>query len=223
MLNLPNEESGRGVVRQRRKDARPGELVAAALALFVERGFAATRLDDVAARAGVSKGTLYLYFDSKEALFKAVIQQGLVPVLDQVDELVARFEAGSSSELLTEMMIFWWRMVGQTALGGIPKLLISEARNFPETAAFYHQVVVRRGHEMVARVLERGIASKEFRTVDIDATVELLFAPILMLVVWRHSFGACESQCAHPFQQPEQFLRAHADLALRGLTPREST
>ena len=81
--------------RQRRKEARPAELMAAALELFVEKGFAATRLDDVAARAGVSKGTLYLYFDSKEALFKAVIQEGIVPILEEGAGLVDSF-AGSA-------------------------------------------------------------------------------------------------------------------------------
>jgi AcrR family transcriptional regulator len=83
-------------VRQRRKEARPSELLAAALDLFVERGFAATKLDDVAARAGVSKGTLYLYFASKEELFKAVIQQGILPMLDQGEERSEEHTSNSS-------------------------------------------------------------------------------------------------------------------------------
>ena len=92
---------------ERRKDARPGELAAAALELFIERGFAATRLDDVAKRAGVSKGTLYLYFDSKEDLFKAVIREGYVAPLAEAEQFLATFE-GSSSDLIREIFRRWW-------------------------------------------------------------------------------------------------------------------
>jgi AcrR family transcriptional regulator len=130
--------------RQRRKEARPAELTAAALELFVEKGFAGTRLDDVAARAGVSKGTLYLYFDSKEALFKAVIQEGIVPILEEGSDLVEAFK-GSASELLRLMVGEWWPRIGDTHLAGVPKLMISEARNFPELAIYYHDAVIVRG------------------------------------------------------------------------------
>lgn len=208
---LPNETA-----RQRRKQARPGELTAAALQMFVEKGFAATRLDDVAARAGVSKGTLYLYFDSKEALFKAVIQEGLVPTLDNADGLVDRFD-GNSADLMKALLKLWWESVGATPLGGIPKLLYSEARNFPEAADFYHREVIQRGNRLVRRVLERGIARGEFRAIDLDVTVELLFAPLLMLMIWRHSLGPCTSAANHPCHHPEKYLNAHIDLALNGL------
>ena len=122
---------------ERRKDARPSELTAAALELFVEKGFAATRLEDVAARAGVSKGTLYLYFDSKEELFKAVIQSAVVPVLAQGEQIFETF-TGTASDLLRELVQGWWRLFGSTPLSGIPKLMISEASNFPEIAKYYH-------------------------------------------------------------------------------------
>jgi len=124
--------------RQRRKEARPAELMAAALELFVSRGFAATRLDDVAAHAGVAKGTLYLYFDSKEALFKAVIQQGIVPILEQDAELVDSF-AGTSAELLQRLVLNWWQRVSDTPLGKISRIMMSEAGNFPELAGFLQQ------------------------------------------------------------------------------------
>src|SRR5512145_278407 len=91
--------SGIHVPRRRRKDARPAELTAAALDLFVEKGFAATRLDDVAARAGVSKGTLYLYFDSKEALFKAVVEDGIVPLFAAAEQQIADYQGGSADLL----------------------------------------------------------------------------------------------------------------------------
>ena len=127
--------------RRRRKDARPSELTAAALELFVDKGFAATRLDDVAARAGVSKGTLYLYFDSKEALFKAVIEEGIVPTLAAAELQLAEHN-GSSVALLRKLLFGWWQHIGGTRLAGVPKLIISESRNFPELAQYYHDKVI---------------------------------------------------------------------------------
>ncbi|MCJ7838090.1 MAG: TetR/AcrR family transcriptional regulator, partial [Burkholderiales bacterium] len=93
----------------RRKDARPEEIIAAALDLFVERGFAATRLDDVAARAGVSKGTLYLYFENQEDLFKAVVRGNVLPVLQHGEVLVGNF-SGSSADLVRKLVRGWWEL-----------------------------------------------------------------------------------------------------------------
>lgn len=198
--------------RQRRKQARPAELCAAALELFVEKGFAATRLEDIATRAGVSKGTLYLYFDGKEALFKAVIQEGIVPILEEGAGLVEGF-AGNCADLLRLLVMEWWKRIGASQLGGIPKLMISEARNFPDLAAYYNDAVITRGRELMRRVLQRGVASGEFRAVDVEAAIDVIFAPVLMLVVWRYSLGACG--CGR--NDPETYLATHLDLALHGL------
>src|SRR5207237_5701427 len=116
---------------QRRKEARPAEIVAAALEVFVERGFAAARLADVARRAGVTKGTVYLYFDSKEALFKAVVRETIVPVIAQGEALAQAF-TGSARELVERLVREYWRLVGETAVAGIPKLMMAEAATFPE-------------------------------------------------------------------------------------------
>ena len=97
----------------RRKDARPDEIIAAALDLFVERGFATTRLDDVATRAGVSKGTLYLYFENKEDLFKAVVRGNIVPVLLHGEQLLKDF-SGSSADLVRQLVRGWWEMTGSS-------------------------------------------------------------------------------------------------------------
>ncbi len=161
--------------RKRRKEARPSELTAAALSLFVEKGFAATRLEDVAVRAGVSKGTLYLYFDSKEALFKAVIQEGVVPVVAEGELIAARHE-GTSFELLERLLENWWNGIGETDYAGIPKLMVAEARNFPEVAQFYYENVIRRARALIGFALERGMASGEFRRMDIETTIEVLVA-----------------------------------------------
>jgi AcrR family transcriptional regulator len=197
-------------LRQRRKQARPAELLAAALDCFVERGFAAAKLDDIAAQAGVSKGTLYLYFGSKEELFKAVIQQGILPVLDEGDALLAQHE-GDARSLLQTMLLRWWQMVGATRLAGVPKLMISEAGNFPEVAQYYY--VILRGRELMRKVLERGIAAGEFRAVEVDSAIDVIFAPLLMLTIWRYSLGPCA--CGQ--QDPETYLRTHFDLLLNGL------
>lgn len=198
--------------RQRRKQARPAELLAAALDHFVERGFAATKLDDVAAQAGVSKGTLYLYFGSKEELFKAVIRQGIFPVLDEGEALLAQHD-GDARSLLQTMLLRWWQLVGATRLAGIPKLMISEAGNFPDVAQYYYEHVILRGRDLMRRVLERGIAAGEFRAVDIESAIDVIFAPLLMLTIWRYSLGPCA--CGQ--QDPETYLRTHFDLLLNGL------
>lgn len=198
--------------RQRRKEARPAELTAAALELFVEKGFVGTRLDDVAARAGVSKGTLYLYFDSKEALFKAVIREGILPILDEGAGMVDNF-TGSSADLLRGLILEWWKRIGSTSLGGVPKLMISESGNFPELATYYHDTVIMRGRELMRRVLQRGMASGEFRAVEVETAIDVIFAPVIMMLIWRYSLGACG--CAS--HDPAAYLGTHLDLALNGL------
>ncbi len=197
---------------ERRKEARPGELLEAALELFAEKGFAATRLDNVASRAGVSKGTLYLYFDSKEELFKAVVRSGIVRAIEEGEALVEQFK-GSASELLRVFVLGWWERIGSTSLSGIPKLMLSEARNFPELADFYYKEVIQRGEQVFRRALERGIESGEFRRVDIGYAVQVLLSPIVMLSVWRHSLGYCQSQPSDPLR----YLETYLDLALAGL------
>ncbi len=199
-------------VRRRRKAARPSELVAAALGLFVERGFAATRLDEVAARAGVSKGTLYLYFDSKEALFKSVVEESLVPALAAAEQWLAQYE-GSATDSVRELLVGWWVLLGETPLAGMPKLIIAEAGNFPELAKFYHERVIVRGRALMRTVLERGIARGEFRPLDIEIAIDVIFSPILMLLIWRHSMvGMCGYDYA-----PATYLETHMNLLINGL------
>jgi len=197
----------------RRKDARPDEIIAAALALFIERGFAATRLDDVAARAGVSKGTLYLYFDNKEELFKAVVRGNLVPVLQYAEDLAEKFP-GSPAELIRKLVHGWWQMVGSTKVAGIPKLIISEAGNFPDLAEFYYREVIQRGMRMFRRVLQRGVDAGEFRKLDMDPMMHVALAPLVMLAVWRFTFAAFERGAG---LQPERYLETYVDMLLNSL------
>jgi AcrR family transcriptional regulator len=173
----------------RRKDARPEEISAAALDLFVERGYAGTRLEDVAARAGVSKGTVYLYFASKEDLFKAVVREGLVSPITEFRSAVLEQHRGSAFELLRMLVHGWWERIGATRISGIPKLILAESRNFPEIAKFYLEEVVEPGQAVLEAIVARGIASGEFRRVDPRDTGMLLIAPLLLIALWRNSLG----------------------------------
>jgi AcrR family transcriptional regulator len=202
--------------RKRRKEARPSELLEAALGLFVEKGFAATRLEDVAARAGVSKGTLYLYYENKDALFKAVIQEGIVPVIAE-NEAIAAKHSGCSFALLELLLENWWTKIGQTAFAGIPKLMVAEARNFPELANFYYENVISRGRALVGSALRRGMESGEFRVMDVETTVDVVIAPILMLLIWRFSMNCCQNNES----DPQLYLRIHMDLLRQGLRKTE--
>ena len=181
---------------RRRKEARPGEILGAALTCFAEHGFAATRLDDVAQRAGVTKGTLYLYFPNKEELFKAVVAQALVPNLERGEALLSeaderRAEPGSAAALLAEL-IRGWAELARSPASAIPKIVVSEAGNFPDLARFYREQVVDRGMALLRRVLQLGIARGEFRAVELDDTVRCVVAPLLLAMLWRHSLGRHE-------------------------------
>ena len=199
---------------ERRKEARPQELLASAIELFVERGFASTRLEDVARRAGVSKGTLYLYYANKEDLFKAVVRQSILPMIGDAEASVAEFE-GHSAELLRHVILSWWRRIGATKASGISKLILAEADNFPELARFYQQEVMTRGIGMISNMLERGIRRGEFRAIDVPQTAQVLIAPLMMLSTWKHTVAPCE-RCD---LQPEAFLEAFLDITLHGLVP----
>lgn len=200
--------------RQRRKQARPGELLDAALALFVEKGFAATRVEEVAARAGVSKGTLFLYFPSKEELFKAVVRENIAGRLDEWNQELGEFQ-GSSAELVRYGLHSWWERIGMTPASGITKLIMSEARNFPEIAAFYEQEVIEPGDRLLRRVLQRGVDSGEFRPLDLDLAVYSLIAPMIFLLMWKHSLGMCLP--ADQQLDPVAFLDSQVDLLLDGM------
>ncbi len=201
---------------RRRKQARPSEIIAAALDLFVERGYAATKLEDVARRAGVTKGTMYLYFDSKENLFRAVVRDALGPIYEAGEMLIEQHQ-GSTRDLLGAFLRRWWESIGESRLSGLPKLVISESRNFPELARLYHEEVVAPGRELFAKVLKRGIARGEFRAVDVRYALRVLGAPIIFATIWKHSMAPCEPE---PFDF-SRYIDTHVDLALNGLVPRE--
>jgi len=200
--------------RARRKEARPGELLDAALQLFVEKGFASTRVEEVAARAGVSKGTLFLYFPSKEELFKAVVRENIAGRFTEWNEELQQF-SGNSAELVRYCMHSWWERIGNSAASGITKLVMSEAGMFPEIAAFYQQEVITPGHDLLRRVLQRGIDRGEFRPLALEYAVYSLIAPMIFLLMWKRSMAPC----CPPSEQidPIGFLDNQVDLLLNGI------
>jgi AcrR family transcriptional regulator len=197
---------------QRRKDARPAEILAAALACFKERGFTATRLEDVAAKAGVTKGTIYLYYCSKEELFKAVVRGELVPNIERMEAAVQDAPV-SAAALLEQLCTFWVQDIVPSPISVIPKLVIAEAGNFPELARFYLETAVRRGIELIAAILRRGIASGEFRPVDVEHAAYCVIGPLLFTVLWQHSLGPHDDRPLNV----QAVCRTHLDLLLHGL------
>jgi AcrR family transcriptional regulator len=205
---MPNNETARW---RRRKDERPAEIIAAALACFKERGFAATRLEDVAAKAGVTKGTIYLYYSSKEELFKGVVRGELTPNIERLEE--AMNQPGSAALVLERLFTYWTEHLLPSPVSVIPKLVLTEAGNFPELARFYLETVVRRGLALISAIIQRGIASGEFRAIDVNHAVYSVIAPLLLTALWKHSLGQHDD---HPLDAGA-VCRAHLDLILNGL------
>lgn len=201
--------------RERRKDARPRELLAAALDLFVEKGFAATRAEEVAQRAGVSKGTLFLYFSSKEELFKAVVRHNISSHYPNWHEQLLNY-GGSTADMLHLCAQGWWEHVGATQASGISKLMMAEGAKFPDLSRFYLEEVIEPGNALILRILQRGVQRGEFRSdVDLTHLVHAFVAPMLYLVVWKHAAAS-----PTPLSQqldPQLFLSTHVTILLGGL------
>ncbi len=197
--------------RSRRKHARPDEIVEAAISLFAERGFAATRLEEVAARAGISKGTIYLYFPNKEELFRAVVRQRLTPNLDAIEAMVAD-HTGSSAELLRRIAQRALQLVESNIIA-IPKLVLAESGNFPAIARLYAQEVAQRGMAILEGVLSRGMERGEFRRLDPHSVLPLFTGPILAMALWKHSLGP-HTDIAF---DPRRVIETHLDVFLRGI------
>jgi AcrR family transcriptional regulator len=202
--------------RRRQPEVRSADILNAALDAFVENGFAATRLEDIAERAGVSKGTLYLYFESKEALFKAVIRETIVPVVERAEQRVEAF-SGSSRELLALTLRSSWSALSESRMTGLPKLVLAEATNFPEVARAYFDEVVLRVRGLFARVLRRGIDRGEFRPLDVEYTARAMIAPVVMAQIWKHSLVKCQIDAIDFDRQLDVLI----DLILNGVASSE--
>ena len=196
---------------KRRKDARPEEILDAALELFTEKGFSSTRMVDVAKAAGISKGTLYLYFDSKEAIFKGVVQQRITPHIDSFTEIVENFE-GSNAELLRTMIKGWWVGIVCTPLSAIPKIIISESGNFPELAEYFTKNVVARSRGLFSKVIARGMTCGEFEEYDAETVARLVVAPLIQAAIWMHSLKPYDDDMG-----AQGYLQLHTEFILNNL------
>lgn len=199
---------------RRRKEARPQEILDAALAEFAARGFAAARMEDIAVRAGVTKGTLYLYFASKEELFKTLVRESIGAVIT-ARRVEADAYQGSAADLLATVLRFIGHFARTSDRAVLPKIVMSEAGNFPELLRFYRAEVVENGLALLGGIIARGIARGEFRPVDPQHAARLCVAPLLLVILWRTSFAREETK---PYDL-EGLVETHIDVLLKGLAP----
>jgi len=201
--------------KQRRAPTeRPKEILEAALELFVEKGFAGTRLDDVAERAGLSKAAIYLYFDDKLALFQGVIRQIVISKFDVIEGMVGSHR-GSVAALIPPMLQFMASRIEDTPLASIAKLVIAESRAFPEIGRFYLKEVIGRGIPLFEGLIKRGIEQGDFRAVDPVLTVRSIVGPMLLAILWKTVFEPIGAEKL----DVKALARHHADLMLHALRP----
>jgi AcrR family transcriptional regulator len=172
---------------RRRKDARPQEIAEAALAVFSEKGFSAARLDEIAQRAGVSKAALYLYFETKEALFAEVVRTAVAPGVTQVRAMIeaSTLPFGQFLQMFATGLVM---RAGSGPAGGIAKMVIGESRNFPELARIWRDEIVGPMLGAMTGVVERAQAKGEVRPGDARTYALQVISPLLVAVIWRETF-----------------------------------
>ena len=200
--------------RKRRPQARPAEILEAALDLFTERGFSATRLEDVASRAGLSKAAIYLYFKDKTSLLMALVQATAGTNINLAGNMIAQHQ-GPVAPLLQQLLGFMAGRIDQTRMPDLMKLVISESRAHPEIGRFYLDNVIGQSLPLFQSLIERGIASGEFRAVDPRLTVKCIVGPLVLAALWKSVFVPIG---AEPINIEDLVLH-HADFILRGLRP----
>jgi AcrR family transcriptional regulator len=173
---------------QRRKEDRPQEITEAAFAAFAEKGFTATRVEEVAQRAGVSKGLLYLYFKTKEELFKAVIRSVVAPRVDELTRALDSSDLSAEAFIRGPLLTFMKRLPGSPA-SVVIRLMISEAPKHPDLVDYYWDNVASRGLAALRRLLDRGVMNGEFRGSAVNELPQLFVAPVMMSIVWGTVFA----------------------------------
>jgi AcrR family transcriptional regulator len=193
--------------RRTRKDNRPQEIVAAAFEEFAAKGYAGTRLEDVASRAKVSKGLPYLYFKTKEELFKAVVRSVITSHFDVIRGQMETTDLSVEDFLKGPFLSFIQELVCSKRVF-IVRLLIAEGHKHPELTKFYFDTVVSRGIETLRQLIDRGVANGEFRETRLREFPQLLVAPMLMAVIWRALFER------HHHLDTDAMLKTHVDLII---------
>lgn len=203
---------------RRRKDARPQEILDAALAVFAEKGFSAARMEEIAQRAGVTKGTIYLYFPGKEAVFKALLSESLGAEMTRVEEAIAASEA-PADELIRMALGRLGEFMRSSDRVVLPKIVIAEAGNFPELVRFYRRELIDRGLQLLGTLIRKGIAQGIFRPLAVEHAARLCVAPILLSAVWRSTFAKFD---AEPYDYAG-LVKTHLDVLLRGFAAEGSS
>jgi AcrR family transcriptional regulator len=200
--------------RRRDRDVRESEILEAAFSEFAARGYAATRMEDVAHRAGVAKGLPSFYFASKDALFKAVLRRLILPDWDALETRFAKSDR-ATAELLREFIgLIYERLVDNPRAHQVLRLLIAEGPRLPELTEFYHAEVIERAIALLGSLLARGIERDDIRPGSYARYPQVIMAPALMAVLWNLLFAT-----DHPLDRAG-FLEAHLDLVLNGLAAR---
>lgn len=197
---------------RRRAEARPDEILDAALAVFTSKGFEAARMDEIAVEAGISKGAVYLYFDSKEALLKGLIEREVAPVAAKL-RAMADID-GDPKETLSQLIKAASEMLSHERIFATPKVVLSIAARFPEIAAFYRERIVDEGIAAIARLHRRGVKRGDFRDADSETVARLVMGPLLVYAMRKHVLGAKDAGSA------EKRSRAHIDILFEGLVLR---
>lgn len=185
-------------------------ILEAALSVFAEAGYRDAKLDEVARRAAVAKGTLYLYFKDKDALFQGLVEELVTPILIDADALVSAFP-GNTRDLLDQLMELLVARILEGPAVTLLRLMMREGYRFPELTTFYHREVVSRGLEVIRKVARHGRARGEFSSDVIERFPQLVVSPALLTIVWNSLFGAIDPL------DPRPLLAAYRDLLLRGL------
>jgi AcrR family transcriptional regulator len=202
---------------RRRAEERPDELLDAALDLFIEKGFAAARVEDIARRAGLSKGAVYLYFPSKQAMMEALVRRAVVPITERAAEVLGSFN-GSPREALRMMFFLFGQAMANPRVLAIPKLIVREAGTFPELAEMYRREVIERGLPLIVGLVRRGIEAGVFRPVDPELAVRDVIGPLAMHVLMAEVFGLVPS---NGLDLP-RLVESHMDILCNGLLAREA-
>ena len=202
----------------RRKEERAPEILDAALACFSDKGFAATRMEDIARRAGISKGTIYLYFESKEAVFKALAQRVVGSRMGEIAVLLQDFQ-GPTPDLLRLVLTKVGSIVSAGDVAVLPRMVLAEAGNFPELAQHWRREVVDRGLALWETIIRRGQARGEFRDIEPAHAARLCIAPMIIVALWRSIFGRFDET---PYDT-QGLIDAHIDVLLRGLAAEQQS
>ncbi|MGH7616950.1 MAG: TetR/AcrR family transcriptional regulator [Gemmatimonadaceae bacterium] len=217
-MSRASEDTSTTEPRWRRlPEERPGQILTAALAVFGERGLAAARLEDVAKHAGLSKGTIYLYFPNKEELFREMVRHTVVSQIEVREQQISA-APGNASEVLEQYLRSYWKFIRSEPFAPLFRLIHAEIHNFPDLARFYADEVVARSHRLLGTLIERGIESGEFRRVDTAVAARMLSAPFVMHGVWcthREFFASVA------MKSDEEVLEELIDFCLHALKRRE--